>query len=95
MIFFRFSKKFGFWVFLFHPTVVSVLLSASFERCFVSRMQDFFISKTKFHKKKCHHIFFLVTVITVSTVTAVTAVTIVIIVTSVTPIVFKYQMILL
>ena len=28
MIFFRFSKKIGFWVFLVHPTVVSVLLSA-------------------------------------------------------------------
>ena len=27
--FFRFSKKLGFWVFLVHPTVVSVLLSAS------------------------------------------------------------------
>ena len=39
--FFRFSKKFGFWVFLVHPTVVSVLLSASVERCFVSRMRDF------------------------------------------------------
>ena len=39
--FFRFSKFFGFWVFLVHPTVVSVLLSASVERCFVSRMRDF------------------------------------------------------
>ena len=39
--FFRFSKKNGFGVFLFHPTVVSVLLSASVERCFVSRMRDF------------------------------------------------------
>ena len=27
--FFHFSKKMGFWVFLVHPTVVSVLLSAS------------------------------------------------------------------
>ena len=34
-------KKNGFWVFLVHPTVVSVLLSASVERCFVSRMRDF------------------------------------------------------
>ena len=33
----------GFWVFLIHPTVVSVILSASIERCFVSRMQDFYI----------------------------------------------------
>ena len=35
-------KKLGFWVFLVHPTVVSVLLSASVERCFVSRMRDFY-----------------------------------------------------
>ena len=41
MIFFRFSKKLGFWVFFVHPTVVSVLLSASVERCFVSRMRSF------------------------------------------------------
>ena len=40
--FFRLSKKSGFSVFLVHPTVVSVLLSASVERCIVSRMQDFF-----------------------------------------------------
>ena len=40
--FFRFSKKLGFWVFLVHPTVVSVLLSALVKRCFVSCMQDFF-----------------------------------------------------
>ena len=39
--FFRFSKNLGFWVFLVHTTVVSVLLSASVERCFVSRMRDF------------------------------------------------------
>ena len=39
--FFRFSKKLGFWVFLVHPTVVSVLLSALVERCFVSRIRDF------------------------------------------------------
>ena len=37
-----FSKNLGFWVFLVHPTSVLVLLSASVERCFVSRMQDFF-----------------------------------------------------
>ena len=42
MIFFRFSKKSGFGVFLVHPTMVSVLLSALVERCFVSRMRDFF-----------------------------------------------------
>ena len=40
MIFSVFSNKLGFWV--FYPTVVSVLLSASVERCFVSRMRDFF-----------------------------------------------------
>ena len=40
--FFLFSKKMYFLVFLVHPTVVSVLLSASVERCFVSRMRDFF-----------------------------------------------------
>ena len=40
--FFRFSKNLDFWVFLVHPTVVSVLLSASVERCFVSRMRTFF-----------------------------------------------------
>ena len=39
--YFRFSKKMGFWVFLVHPTVVLVLLSASVERCFVSRMRVF------------------------------------------------------
>ena len=41
--FFRFSKIFGFWVFLVHPTVVLVLLSAPVKRCFVSRMRDFSI----------------------------------------------------
>ena len=45
MIFSVFEEKKGFWVFLVHPTVVSVLLSASVERCFVSRMQDFFIDR--------------------------------------------------
>ena len=43
--FFSFSKKFGFRVFLVHPTVVSVLLSASVERCLVSRMRDFFYTR--------------------------------------------------
>ena len=32
----------GFGVFLVHPPMASVLLSASVERCFVSRMRDFF-----------------------------------------------------
>ena len=41
IIFFRFSKKLVFKVFLFHPTMVLVLLSASVERCFVSRERDF------------------------------------------------------
>ena len=40
--FFRFSKKLGFGVFLVHPPMASVLLSASVEKCFVSRMRDFF-----------------------------------------------------
>ena len=40
--FFCFSKKLGFGVFLVHPIMVSVLLCASVERCFVSRMRDFF-----------------------------------------------------
>ena len=41
--FFCFSKNLGFRLFLDHPTVVSVLLSASVERCFVSRMRIFFL----------------------------------------------------
>ena len=41
MLFFRFSKNPGFGVFLVYPTVVSVLLSATVERCFGSRMRDF------------------------------------------------------
>ena len=41
--FFLFSKKLGFWVFLIQPIVVLVLLSASVERCFVSRMRDFLL----------------------------------------------------
>ena len=36
------QKKMVFWVFLDHPPMASVLLSASVERCFVSRMRDFF-----------------------------------------------------
>ena len=39
--FFRFSKKSCFGVFLVHPPMASVLLYASVERCFVSRMRDF------------------------------------------------------
>ena len=47
---FRFSKKLGFWVFLVNPTVVLVLLSASVERYFVSRMWDFFLgTENYFH----------------------------------------------
>ena len=42
MIFSRLSRNSGFWVFLVHPTVISVLLSASVERCFVSLIRDFF-----------------------------------------------------
>ena len=38
-------QKNGFGVFLVHPTVVSVLLSASVERCFVSRMRDFALNE--------------------------------------------------
>ena len=45
MIFSVFSKKMGFGVFLVHPPMASVLLSASVERCFVSRMRDFFHSE--------------------------------------------------
>ena len=40
--FFRFSKKSGFGVFLVHPPMASVLLSALVKRCFISRMRDFF-----------------------------------------------------
>ena len=39
---FRFSKKMCFGVLFVHPTVVLMLLSASFERCFVSLMRYFF-----------------------------------------------------
>ena len=41
--FFSFFKKIGvLWVFLVHPPMASVLLSALVEICFVSRMRDFF-----------------------------------------------------
>ena len=50
LIFFRFSKKSDFGVFLVLPTMVSVLLSASVKRCFVSRMRDF--KKIKLEKNK-------------------------------------------
>ena len=43
MIFSVFQKNWVCWVLLVNPTVVSVLLSASVERCFVSRMRDFFL----------------------------------------------------
>ena len=46
MIFSVLKKHWGFWVFLVHPTVVSVLLSASVERCFVSRMWDFLTGRS-------------------------------------------------
>ena len=52
--FFRFSKKSGFWVFLVHPSVVSVLLSASVERCSVSRMRDFDVNLLNFLPKKSY-----------------------------------------
>ena len=35
---------------LVHPPMASLLLSASVERCFVSRMQDFFLM---FNEKPC------------------------------------------
>ena len=41
--FFCFSINSGFWVFLVHPTLLSVLLSALVEICFVSRMRDFWL----------------------------------------------------
>ena len=40
------GKKIHFCVFLVHPTVLSVLLSTSDERCFVSRIRDFFFIPT-------------------------------------------------
>ena len=46
MMFSVFFLNLGFRLFLVHPTVVSVLLSASVERCFVSRMRDFFYKDT-------------------------------------------------
>ena len=36
----------GFWVFLVHPPMALVLLSASVERCFVSRMRNFLVETT-------------------------------------------------
>ena len=53
--FFRFSKKLGFWVFLVHPTVVSVLLSALVERYFVSRMQNFLSGRLKIRASTLSH----------------------------------------
>ena len=43
-------------VFLVHPPLASVLLFASVERCFVSRMQDFF--KTFFCKTSHDNYYF-------------------------------------
>ena len=40
----------GYWVFLVHPPMVSVLLSASVERFSVSRMRDFFSKSSLYHK---------------------------------------------
>ena len=45
MIFSVFQKNWILGVFLVHPTVVSVLLLASVERCSVSRMRDFLLLK--------------------------------------------------
>ena len=45
--FFRFIDKFRFGVFVVHPTVVSMVSSASVERCFVSYMRDFFLTNMK------------------------------------------------
>ena len=42
-LFFPFLFFFGFCVFLVHPTVASVLLSASVERFDVSRMRDLLV----------------------------------------------------
>ena len=55
--FFPFLFCFGFCVFLVHPTVVSVPLSALVERFDVSRMRDFylgvqFINVLKNHRSK-------------------------------------------
>ena len=46
--FFRFSKKWVFGYVLVHPTVVSVLLSASVKRYFVSCIRDFFFLHLSF-----------------------------------------------
>ena len=43
-------KKMGFGVFLVHPNMVSVLLSAWVERCFVSRRRDLKVLIPKFSK---------------------------------------------
>ena len=52
--FFSFSKNSFFWVFLVHPTVVSVLLSASVERCFVKALA---LWADAFYKLKCPSVF--------------------------------------
>ena len=46
MIFSVFPKKMGFGVFLVHPPM-TVLLSSSVERCFVSHMRDFLMFSAK------------------------------------------------
>ena len=53
MIFSVFQKKSGFGVFLVHPPMASVLLSASVERCFVSRMRDFLYQKLQIAQLQC------------------------------------------
>ena len=45
MIFSVFFFKSGFGVFLVHPSVVFVLLSASVDGCFGSRLRDLFLIK--------------------------------------------------
>ena len=53
--FFRFSKKSGFGIFLVQTTVVSVLLSASVKRCFVSRMRNFYQLLWRRRRKNYYH----------------------------------------
>ena len=60
--FFRFRwKNPVFWVFLVHPTLVSVILSASVKRCFVSRMRLELIFEigpsTTPNRRSCNNIF--------------------------------------
>ena len=52
--FFRLKKKKGLGVFLVHPPMASVLLSASVERCFFYRMRDFFLNLWQFQNRAFH-----------------------------------------